>query len=237
MPVYSREEFALAKWPEIELPPMVDPWLGWQHSEWQSAWEEFRTGNRSLPSGAVPVGLDLEEPLRHELHKGNPAAAEALAIHLAFHRRPREALEVLEVPPSPDASRLAGLILWKGLQEPTKAIPCLEAGPLGDPVAAAELDELYAELHLTDKRCQLLTRAPDHRLVRERRADLALALGKPEEALQILAKFPWPREHQRYVRTDLWKRARRSLRQRDVDPPVLLGEDNLARFGAYWSDQ
>jgi hypothetical protein len=45
----------------------------------------------------------------------------------------------------------------------------------------------------------------------------------------------WPREHQRYVRTELWRRAKSALGESDAAVPQSLHEDNLARFGAYWS--
>lgn len=236
-PVHSREAFADAPWPALDLPPMQDPWLGWGHSDWQLEWEAFREGRQTLPGSAVPVGLDLERPLRIEQEKGNRAAAEALALYLAFHKRPEEALKVLVNPVGPGANRIVGLILWRGLMKPREALPFLEKGPLHDPVAITELDELYAELMLTGERKRRLAAAPAHPLVWERRADLALALDDPAEAVRILSGTSWPREHQRYVRTQLWERAQAGLSQPVTAPPASLGEDRLARFGAYWSDQ
>jgi hypothetical protein len=88
---------------------------------------------------------------------------------------------------------------------------------------------------MTERRVSLLRGAPEHRLVIERRADLALTLGKAEETIRLLSETQWPREHQRYVRTELWKKAQAAL-GRPVEPiPDSLNEDNLARFGAYWS--
>ena len=106
-----------------------------------------------------------------------------------------------------------------------------------DPVAVVELDELYAELGLNEKRISLLARAPSHRLVIERRADLALVRGKPEETLRLLGSTVWPREHQRYTRSTLWRKARAALPLPDEEIPDALGEDRLALFGAYWSSQ
>ena len=106
-----------------------------------------------------------------------------------------------------------------------------------DPIAAVELDELYAELGLTEKRMGLLSQAPAHRFVIERRADLALAKGKPDEAIRLLTETAWPREHQRYVRSELWTKAKAALGEPDAEVPDFLNEDNLARFGAYWSDR
>ena len=70
----------------------------------------------------------------------------------------------------------------------------------------------------------------------ERQADVALANGHPEETLRLLSSIRWPREHQRYVRTRLWREASAALGQPTDEPPAALGEDRLAAFGAYWSD-
>jgi hypothetical protein len=236
IPVHSREDCDRIEWPKFDLPPMSDPWLGWRHSSWQSEWERFRAGEVALPTSTVPTGLELESALRREVERSNPNAAETLALWLAFRGRATDALPLVEHATSPTARRVAGLILWKALGKPAGALAHLEAGPLHDAVAVAELDELCAELGLTDKRTSLLAGAPSHRLVIERRADLALATGSPGEAIRLLTATSWPREHQRYVRTELWKRAKAALGEPNGSIPDFLNEDNLARFGAYWSD-
>ncbi|MBI5383940.1 MAG: DUF5107 domain-containing protein [Verrucomicrobia bacterium] len=237
VPVHSREACDRAEWPKLKLPPMSDSWLGWRHSAWQTEWEKFRIGEGLLPVSTVVTGIDLEAALHRELERGNTDATQPLALWLAFHGRPEEALQFALTDPSQTSARLAGVILWKALGQPVRAVAHLEAGPLHDPVAVVELDELYAELGLTAQRAELLARAPQHRLVIERRADLALAGAKPAETLRLLTETPWPREHQRYVRTELWKKAKAVLGEPDADVPDFLNEDNLARFGAYWSDQ
>jgi hypothetical protein len=42
--------------------------------------------------------------------------------------------------------------------------------------------------------------------------------------------------HQRYVNTELWQKAQAALGAANGETPDFLNEDNLARFGAYWSD-
>jgi hypothetical protein len=54
--------------------------------------------------------------------------------------------------------------------------------------------------------------------------------------VRLLSARSWPREHQRYVRTGLWQRAQTALGKTDAAVPAELGEDNLAPFGAYWSE-
>jgi len=236
IPVHSRPACDRVDWPKLALPRMSDPWLGWQHSTWQTEWEQFRAGESGLPSSIVPTGLDLEPALRREFEKNPRPSAEPLALWLAFAGRAGESLTVIKSNPSPAARRIAGLILWKYLEEPRRAVAHLEAGPLQDPVAIAELDQLYAELGLTEKRRLLLESAPAHRLVIERRAQFALLTGDPAGAIRLLSETVWPREHQRYVRTELWKQANAGLGKPAADVPEFLHEDNLAPFGAYWSD-
>ncbi|MHB9007176.1 MAG: DUF5107 domain-containing protein [Limisphaerales bacterium] len=236
IPVHSRAAGDQVEWPTMSLPPMADPWLGWEHSPWQCEWERFRAGTGALPASMVPTGIELETALRREVDHGNHDAAEPLALWLAFRNRPDETLPWVEHSPSPSARRVAGFILWKGLHAPLRAVPHLEAGPLHDPIAVVELDELYAELGLADRRADLLRHAAPHRFVVERLADLALLEGNPAETLRLLRDTPWPREHQRYVRSELWTKARAALGEATAPAPESLGEDNLARFGAYWSD-
>jgi hypothetical protein len=236
MPIDSRQQCQNLNLPALDLPPWPEPWPGWQHSSWQREWEAFREGTGPLPSSIVPTGIALETALRRELEKANSQAAEPLALWLAFHDRPKEALKVIEHTTEPSARRVAGRILWKGLGESKRAVSFLESGPLHDPVAVTELDELYTELGLTDKRRAVLAAAPAHRFVTERRAQLALVMGNPAETIRLLTRSDWPREHQRYVRTTLWKQAKAALGEQEGAVPDFLNEDNLAQFGAYWSD-
>ena len=237
LPVHSRAACDRIEWPKVKLPPMTDPWLGWQHSVWQTAWEAFRCGKGPLPASTVVTGIALESALRREMERGNANAAEPLGLWLAFRGRAQEALTVVKGSSVPTTRRVAGLIQWKGLQQPARGVADLEAGPLSDPIAVVELDTAYAELGLHDRRHALLAAAPAHRFVTERRADLALATGNPAETIRLLTETVWPREHQRYVRTELWQKAKAALGELAAQVPDSLNEDNLARFGAYWSDQ
>jgi hypothetical protein len=235
IPVSSRQACNKVDWPKLALPPIAEPWLGWEHSPWQTEWEAFRAREGPLPSSHVPTGLELESVLRAESAKGNAHGAQALALWLCLRGRADEALPLVQSSALPTSRRVAGLILWKKQKNPAAAVAHLEAGPLSDPIAFVELDQLYAELGFTDKRQKSLARAPDHRFVTERRAELALEMERPEETLRLLSQTLWPREHQRYVRTELWKQACSALGRPNDEVPDALGEDSLARFGAYWS--
>lgn len=233
-PVHSRAECDAVSLPEMDLPAWPDPWLGVKHSAWQTEWESFREGEGALPSSTVPTGIALEAALRKELAAGNSLAAEPLALWLAFHGRAAEALPLV-ADGNANTRRIAGLICWKALNDPALALGHLEAGPLRDPMAVTELDELYATLGRHEARAALLRSAAPHPRVIERRADLALASGKPGEAIRLLSETKWQREHQRYTRTELWRKAQAALGEPEAPVPRTLNEDNLARFGAYWS--
>jgi hypothetical protein len=103
IPVLSREACDNIAWPRLNLPPMDNAWLGWHHSAWQSEWERFRAGDGPIPASTVPTGIDLEAALRRESQRGSVPAAESLALWLAFHRRPSEALSALSNVATPDA--------------------------------------------------------------------------------------------------------------------------------------
>jgi len=236
IPMHDRAAMQTWSLPVDPLPPLRDAWLGDAHAPEQVAWERFIAGEGSLPESNVLPGLDVEPALRREMDRGSPLAAEHLATYLAFHRRHEEAVGVLGDATSANAARLLGLVLWKGLKRPAEAVIHLRRGPLDDPVAIVELDNLYTELNETAARCDLLANAPAHRRVIERQADLALTLGRPAEALQLLETTLWPLEHQRYVRTRLWQRARAAMNLPLEPVPEELGEDDLAPFGAYWSE-
>ncbi len=236
VPVHSRDDCEHVVTPDLDLPSWPEPWLGWRHSAWQTEWECFAAGDGPLPESTVPTGIDVEAALRREVELGNTDASEPLALWLAFHGRPEEALPLVERSLRPSARWIAGLVCWHGLGDPEAAVQHLEAGPLQDPVAVAKLDELYELLGDTGKRVSLLENAPEHRLIAERRANLALATGHPDETIRLLSTTPWPREHQRYVRSELWRKAKAALGETTDEAPDFLNEDNLAPFGAYWSD-
>jgi hypothetical protein len=230
MPVTAREDFDRAALPSFPLPAWSGetPWLGHAHSAWQCEWEAFLNDAGPLPQSTVPPGLELEDALR------GANANESLALWLIARNRCHEALALVKDDPQPSAQRIAGLICWKALDNSAAAVIHLESGPLHDPIAVVELDELLHALGRHDQRAELLEAAPEHLRIMERRASLALATGRPEETLEWLLRTSWPMEHQRYVRSNLWREACHQF-GRDPAIPGVLGEDQLARFGAYWS--
>src|SRR5260370_28976408 len=67
----------------------------------------------------------------------------------------------------------------------------------------------------------------------ERRVQLLIDKGEIQNARQLLLSVPFQKVHQTYTRTGMWLRICEKLRQPCNPIPQVLGEDRLARFGAY----
>ena len=72
----------------------------------------------------------------------------------------------------------------------------------------------------------------DERVV-ERRVQLLIDKGELQRAKARLLSVPFQKVHQRYVRTALWNQLCEKLHEPCTPVPAQLGEDRLARFGAY----
>lgn len=67
----------------------------------------------------------------------------------------------------------------------------------------------------------------------ERKVQLLIDQGEIQEAKQLLLSIQFQKVHQTYTRTGMWMQICEKLRE-SCDPiPQVLGEDRLARFGAY----
>jgi hypothetical protein len=67
----------------------------------------------------------------------------------------------------------------------------------------------------------------------ERKVQLLMDKGKYNEAKDLLLSVPFQHVHQTYSRTELWRQISRQLNEPFLPVPASLGEDRLARFGAY----
>ena len=67
----------------------------------------------------------------------------------------------------------------------------------------------------------------------ERRIQLLIDEGKIEDAKVLLLSVPWQKVHQTYTRTGLWEQICEKQGITNLPVPQQLGEDRLARFGAY----
>ncbi len=69
--------------------------------------------------------------------------------------------------------------------------------------------------------------------IAERRVQLLIDKGEPQKAKHLLLSTSFQKVHQRYVRTELWNQICQQLNEPCSPAPRELGEDRLARFGAY----
>lgn len=72
----------------------------------------------------------------------------------------------------------------------------------------------------------------DQRLI-ERWALWLADSGRNAESEKLLAGTKFQKIHQRYFRSELWIRVRMAQEKNSANPPSSLGEDDLAKFGAY----
>ncbi|WP_298651018.1 DUF5107 domain-containing protein [uncultured Proteiniphilum sp.] len=75
--------------------------------------------------------------------------------------------------------------------------------------------------------------ASDDEWIIERRVQLLIDKGNLQEAKDLLLSTHFQLVHQTYTRTGLWEQICKGLGESSYPVPVQLGEDNLARFGAY----
>jgi hypothetical protein len=67
----------------------------------------------------------------------------------------------------------------------------------------------------------------------ERKVQLLIDKGEPQAAKDLLLLVPFQMVHQTYTRTGLWMQICKKLHISALPIPRQLGEDQLARFGAY----
>jgi hypothetical protein len=67
----------------------------------------------------------------------------------------------------------------------------------------------------------------------ERRVQLLIDKGEYAKAKELLLSTPFQKVHQTYTRTGLWMQICEKLNINCAPVPAQLGEDRLARFGAY----
>ncbi|HKB44562.1 MAG TPA: hypothetical protein VKC90_09230, partial [Chitinophagaceae bacterium] len=67
----------------------------------------------------------------------------------------------------------------------------------------------------------------------ERKVQLLIDKGEIQEAKELLLSTPFQKVHQTYTRTGLWMQICEKLKMPCQPIPLQLGEDKLARFGAY----
>ena len=67
----------------------------------------------------------------------------------------------------------------------------------------------------------------------ERKVQLLIDKGEIQNARELLLSVPFQKVHQTYTRTEMWLQICEKLKEPCNPIPQVLGEDRLARFGAY----
>jgi hypothetical protein len=67
----------------------------------------------------------------------------------------------------------------------------------------------------------------------ERRVQLLIDKSEAAGAKKLLLSVPFQKVHQTYTRTNMWFQICKILNESCMPVPEQLGEDRLARFGAY----
>lgn len=83
-----------------------------------------------------------------------------------------------------------------------------------------------------EKLLSVMDASPDE-WIGERRVQLLIDKGLYKKAEDLLLSINFQKVHQTYTRTDMWNQINRALGRKAKSLPENLGEDRLARFGAY----
>jgi hypothetical protein len=191
---------------------------------------------------------DLEEPLRwavadtqmlldSSIHE---AWKQHLGTWLMGRSRIDEALNVLSDCKT-DIGKVLLSRLWKIKGDNVKAVTIIrslkERWVMIHPQVVVERDKILRALgkETLAERAQWLLHvaALEDEWVIERKVQLLIDQEKYHEAKDLLLTTRFQKVHQTYTRTALWRQLCRRLNLKCDQVPGSLGEDNLARFGAY----
>jgi hypothetical protein len=138
------------------------------------------------------------------------------------------ACEALDEIADPFGKRVRGLMSWRYERDLKGARKHFEQAAFPELGFQLDYDALLAHLGVHAERPGVLDKLEqkDYR-VRERQADVLVATGKPQDALKILSGNKWPRQHERFIRSDIWRRARAAVGEATDPVPEDLGEDKL----------
>ena len=192
-----------------------------------------------------PSGMEkLDEPFQKAIQYSTGVNKDSWKFYygtwLAGRGNAEEAIKILSQTNKGLAKvLLARLLKLKGdLTGAKKAFDAIEEKWLQlHPQVVVERDKVLRALgssFLTERESWLLkVEALKDEWVTERKVQLLIDKGEYSKAKDLLLSTPFQKVHQTYTRTGLWIQICEKLNI-NCDPiPVQLGEDRLARFGAY----
>jgi hypothetical protein len=244
------------KVPAISLRPVKDiPLFGWARSETVTVWENLVRACQQKGKAPVypaidqynwpPSGMEnLDKPFQWAIGKTNSADADTWRFYygswLAGRGRMDDAIKTLSASKLGLAKALlARLLEQKGdLAGARTALDAISEPWLQiHPQVIIERDEILRGIgkQTLTEREQWLAKvaALKDEFVEERQVQLLIDKGQPQAAKNLLLSIPFQMVHQTYTRTDLWMQICAQLNISPFPIPRQLGEDDLARFGAY----
>jgi hypothetical protein len=252
------------KVPHDDMRPLEDiPLFGWARADEVLVWNEMVTAyrkaapppdppgieqNKWAPSGIENLGPSFEWAIRNTRDN----AADLWKFHygtwLAGRGEIQEGIQTLADCHSGLAKALLAR-LYRSLGEMRLAAAALEAIQEPwlqlHPQVVVERDKVLRALGIKTlserERCLDNVAALNDEWVVERKVQLLIDKGDIRSARQLLLSVPFQKVHQRYTRTEMWRQICVELGE-SYDPiPRSLGEDRLARFGAYrefeWAEE
>ncbi|HTL53802.1 MAG TPA: DUF5107 domain-containing protein, partial [Planctomycetota bacterium] len=241
----SRDDYTKAELPrpKIDLPP--PKWFGNEHIPEVQRWLKVEAAMRKNAPSELPTynpadkdwpptGLELEAALRWAA-KHNDTYRTALGTWLAAREQFDAANRVLKNSQDDQGKRLEGLMIWKAEKNAAKAVEIYNCTDFSDRSYLFEYDALLAHLGRHADREPILRKLgayadkkwyPEDLI--EHWAHQLVGLGQFQAAIDLLInRDKWQRWHERFVRTDIWRRARAGLGLPQDPVPEMLGEDSV----------
>jgi hypothetical protein len=236
--------------PEEQLRPVNNiPLFGWARENETRIWQQLSAPHTKPPavdqSLWAPSGMeDLDAPFKSAIGRTNGHEQTLWRFYygawLAGRGRNEEAAQVLTTCRLGLAKALlARLLQAKGdLPGARQALAAIEEKwLLLHPQVVVERDKVLRKTGtqtLPERESWLMQVAalPDEWVI-ERRVQLLIDQNRPQEAKMLLLSTHFQKVHQTYTRTGLWMQLCEKLGTPCYPIPAQLGEDRLARFGAY----
>ncbi len=242
--------------PDIQLRPSSEvPLFDWAREDEVRVWKDLASAHKTKgrlrePPQAdecrwAPAGMeDLDAVFEWAIGSARSATADGWKFHygtwLAGRGRKEDAIRMLSTSIVGVAQALLArlLILDGDVEGAARAVRSIRERSLqSHPQIVAERDDVLrrAGAETIPERERWLDEADpiEDERVAERRVQLLIDKGESQRAKARLLSVPFQKVHQRYVRTALWNQLCEKLHEPCTPVPAQLGEDRLARFGAY----
>lgn len=244
------------KLPSIKLRAIDQvPLFGWARKQEVDIWNQLITAVRSgkaLPAAPTvdqllwaPSGMEnLDAAFKGAIQKSTGNQKDLWQFHygswLAGRGRNEEAIQMLNLTKNGAGKVLLARLLKakNDMEGAAKAFEAIEEKSIQlHPQVIIERDKVLRNLgkQTMAKREQWLNAvaALEDEWIIERRVQLLIDQEQYEKAKDLLLSTPFQKVHQTYTRTGLWMQLCEPLKLNCKEVPAQLGEDRLARFGAY----